>query len=72
MLNVTRKSFIGKFTAKIDFSFYVTIADVWILKSLYTLLDTYLDHMLVKFEENCMVRIRTIQNFKLFGQKKNG
>ena len=34
-----------------DWTFYVTIADADIgsLKSLHTLFDTYLDHMLVKF-----------------------
>ena len=50
--------------------FYVTIgdADIESLKSLHTLFDKYLDHMLVKFEENCMVW--TIQNYELFD--KNG
>ena len=53
---VARKSFNGKFTAKIDFpdrAFYVTIAnaDIGSLKSLHTLFDKYLDHMLVKFEQ---------------------
>ena len=50
-------------------AFYVTIADADIesLKSLHTLSDMYLDHMLVKFEPNRMVR--TIQNFELFDQK---
>ena len=42
-------------------AFYVTIADADIgsLKSLRTLFDTYLDHVMVKFEQNHMVR--TIQ-----------
>ena len=46
--------------------FYVTIADADIvsLKSLHTIFDKYLDHMLVKFEQNRMVW--TIQNFELF------
>ena len=35
--------------------------------SLYTLFDKYLDHMLVKFEQNRMVR--TIQNIELFDKK---
>ena len=57
---VTR-SFNGKFTAKIDFSgraFYVTITDANIrnLKSLHTLFAKYLDHMLVEFEQNHLVR----------------
>ena len=53
-----------------DLAFYVTIADADIgsLKSLHTLFDKYLDHMLVKFEPNHMVR--TIPNFLLFD--KNG
>ena len=45
----------GKFTATIDFpmGIYVTIADADIesVKSLPTLFKTYLDHMLVKFEQ---------------------
>ena len=66
---VVLKSFNGKFTAEIVFSdrgFYVTIADADIesLKSLHTLFDKYLDHMLVKFEQNRMVG--TIQNFAFF------
>ena len=51
--------------------FYVTIADADIrsLKSLHTLFSKYLDHLLVKFEQNCT--IRPIQNIELF-DKKNG
>ena len=72
---VAEKSFNGKFTAKIgifDWVFYITIADAVIgsLKSLHTLSNNfvkYLDHMLVKFEQNCMVR--TVQNFELFDKK---
>ena len=61
LLTVAGKSFNGKFTAKNDFSdriFYVTItdADIGSLKFLHTLFDQYLDHMLVKFEQN-----RTVQ-----------
>ena len=53
-----------------DRIFHVTIADADIgsLKSLHTLVDKYLDHMLVKFELNRMVR--TVQSFELFD--KNG
>ena len=63
---VAVKSSNGKFTVKNWFSewiFYVTIADADIgsLKSLHTLFDKYLDHMLVKFEQNRM--LQTIQNF---------
>ena len=52
-----------------DQVFNVTIADADIgsLKSLHTLFDKYLDHMLVKFEQNRIVR--TIQNFELFDKK---
>ena len=52
-----------------DRAFYVTIADADIgsLKSLHKLFNKYLDHMLVKFEQNRMVW--TIQNFVLFVKK---
>ena len=65
---VAGKSFKAKFTAKVDFSIYVTISDVDIgsLKFLHTLFDKYLDHMLVIFEQNRMVQ--TIQNFEVFCQ----
>ena len=62
---ITRKSFNSKFTAKIDFPIgyfmiglayhCISDADIGILMSLHTLLY-YLDHMLVKFEQNLMVR----------------
>ena len=66
---VARKSLNGKFTAKSDRAFYVTIADADIgsLKSLHTLFDKNLDYMLMKFEQNHM--IKTIQNFVLFDKK---
>ena len=72
LATVARKSFNGKFTGKkwfSDLAFYVIIADadIWSLKSLHTLFDEYLDHMLVKFEQNRM--IRTIQNCMLFDKK---
>ena len=41
--------------------------DIGSLKSLHTLFDKYLDHMLVKFEQNRMVR--TVQNFELLDKK---
>ena len=44
-------------------------ADIGSLKSLHTLFDKYLDHMLVKLKQTRMVR--TIPNFQLF-DKKNG
>ena len=48
---------------------YITIADADIgsLKSLHTLFDKYLDHMLVEFEQNRMVQ--TIQNCEIFDIK---
>ena len=68
---VARKSLNSKFIPKIDFPIghFVTIADADIgsLKSLHTLFDEYLDHTLVKFEQNRMVR--TIQNFVLLDKK---
>ena len=53
----------------LDQVFYVTIidADTGSLNSLHKLFDKYLDHMLVKFGQNRMVR--NIQNFELFGKK---
>ena len=73
LATVARKRFNYKFTAKIDFSdraFQVTIAyaDLGSLQSLHTLFDKYLNHMLVEFEQNRMVR--TIQNCELFHTHK--
>ena len=42
-------------------------ADIGSVKSLHTLFDKYLDHILVKFEQNRIVR--TIKNVVLFDQK---
>ena len=42
-------------------------ADIGSLKSLHTFLDKYLDHMMVKFEQNRMVR--SIQSIVLFDKK---
>ena len=71
LATVAGKSFNGKFTAKIDFpiGYFVTIVDTDIesLKSLHTLSNKYLDHMLVQFEQNRMVR--TIQSLELFDKK---
>ena len=44
----------------------VANAEIGSLKSLHTLFDKYLDHKLVKFEQNLMVQ----RNFELFDQKK--
>ena len=53
-----------------DRVFYVTVtdADIGSLKSLHTLFDMYLDHMLVKFEQSRIVQ--TTQILELFD--KNG
>ena len=53
-----------------DRIFYVTIDDVDIgsLKSLHSLFDKYLDHILFEFERNRMVQ-KTIQNFELFDKQ---
>ena len=52
-----------------DRAFYVTIDNTAIgsLKSLHTLFVKYLDHMLVKFEQNHIVQ--NVQNFELFDKK---
>ena len=42
-------------------------ADIGSLKPFHSLFDKYLDHMLVKFEQNRMVE--NIRNFELFWQK---
>ena len=44
----------------------ITDSDIESLKSLHTLFDKYLDHLLVKFEQNHMVRNK--QNFERFGK----
>ena len=72
LATAARKSFNGKFTAKIDFligHFMLPLLMLTFgsLKSLHTLFDKYLDHMLVKFEQNRMVR--TIQNVVLLDKK---
>ena len=73
LATVAGKSFNGKINAKIDFfrsGIYVNIsdADIGSLKSLHTLFDKYLDHMLVKFEQNR--RVQTQQNVELFDKKR--
>ena len=45
----------------------VANANIGSLKSLHTLFDKYLEHTLVKFEQNRMVR--NIQNFELHDKK---
>ena len=45
----------------------VTNADIGSLKSLHKLFDKYLDHLLVKFEQNYMVQ--TTRNFEVFDKK---
>ena len=66
LATVTGKSFNGKFTAKIDFPIGYFIlpdadADIGNLMLSIHYLISILDHMLVKFEQNRMVR--TTQNF---------
>ena len=53
-----------KFAIK-HFGATVANADTESLKFLHTLFDTYLDHMLVKFEPN-----RMVQNFELLGKNR--
>ena len=45
----------------------VANTDIGSLKSLHTLFDKYLDHMLGNFEQSCMVQI--IRNLELFDKK---
>ena len=65
---------IGKsiFAVNLPLKLYrVTIAntDTESLKSLHTLFDTFLSHMLAQFEPNRMVQ--KVQNFKLFDKKRS-
>ena len=71
---VPRKIFNSKFVAKVIFQsdilcYHVTNtnADMENQKFLHTLFDEYLNHVLVKSEQNHMVR--NIQNVELFGKK---
>ena len=43
----------------------ITDADFGSLKSLHTLFDKYLDHMLVKFEHNRIIRNEKILSFSV-------
>ena len=65
LATLSRKMLMANLLQKLIFAriFNITIADVDIrnLKSLHTLFDRYLDHILVKFEQNRMVR--TILSF---------
>ena len=69
LATVAWKSFDGKFAAKIDFPIghFIADADIGSLMSRHTLFDKYLDHMLVKFEQNRIVQ--NIQNFVLFDKE---
>ena len=69
---IARKSFYGKFTAKIDFQtghfmlpLLTLTLEVQSLSVHYSI--SILDHILVKFEQNRMVG--NIQNVELFGKK---
>ena len=59
----------SKCTAKIDFSIgyfmlpYIADADIGSLKSLHTIFDKYLDHMLVKFEQIVWSKVYKILSF---------
>ena len=58
-----------------DWLFYVTIADADIgsLKSMHTLFDKYLDHMLVEFEQNRMIQsLHTTQILSFLTQNGYG
>ena len=69
MLNLLQNLIFG-------WTFYVTIADsdiehVKSIKSIYTLFDTYLDHMLVNLEQNRLIRIlQNLQKFELFDKER--
>ena len=66
LATVAGKSFNGKFTQKKSCRvFNVTIVDTDIvrLKSLHSIFDKYLEHILVKFEQNLMVQ--TISDLNL-------
>ena len=69
LATVAGKIFNGKFTTKKWFYDRITIADADIgsLKSLHTVFGKYFDHMLVKFEQNSMVR--TLKNVELFDKE---
>ena len=62
-------NFCSKFAVKI-LPATVANADIGGLKSLHTLFDKYLDHILVKFEQNYMVQ--TTRNLELLTKKKTG
>ena len=71
--NAARKSFNGKYTANIDcqkekFMFITDAnADIGSLKSLHKVFGNYLNHMLVKCEQNRMVL--NIPNFSILNLK---
>ena len=58
LATVVQKSFNGKVTAKIDFLIGHFMYPLLTLKSLQTLFDKYLDHVLVKFEQKHIVRTK--------------
>ena len=68
---VAGKSFNFKFSAKIDiligYFMLPLLMLTFSLKSLNTIFDKHLDHMLVKFKQNRMVR--TLPNLELFDKK---
>ena len=71
LATVAEKSFTTNLMRKNDFPigyFIITDVDIESLKSLHILFDKYLDHLLMKFEQNRMVP--TVQNIKMFDKKK--
>ena len=52
LATVVGKSFNGKFTTNVDFTVGYLMLPLLVLMSLHTLFGKYLDHILVKFEED--------------------
>ena len=61
-----KTNFCSKFAIK-TFRATIANADTGILKSLCTLFDTYLNHILAKFEPNRMVQ--NVQKFEVLDKK---
>ena len=62
-------NFSSKLSIKTFFRTSVANTGTGSSKSLQTLLDTYLDHMLANFERNR--KVLNVQNFEVFDQKKH-
>ena len=61
-----KTNFCSKFSIK-TLPYYRCKCRIESLKSLYTFFDTYLDHLLAKFEPNRTVQ--NVKNFELFDEK---